>query len=129
VKPHLLRQKILHLKAIHPITARFESAIAQRDSRKKDPWCGRQKEHWLGWLKDYNGPGYYDRRSWDVTAETVYNRVVNPSMVLWLCEAAGVPKSIIEDASSAALAGSQTMAAQSGAIRRVIRWGMIEERL
>lgn len=25
-------------------------------------WYDTQKEHWLGWLADYDGPGYYGRQ-------------------------------------------------------------------
>lgn len=127
--PQQLLRKVTHLDPKQPISRRFESAIAGRKTRKTDPWYGSQKEHWLGWLAEYDGPGYYGRETWDVTAEAVYNRVVNPSMVLWLGEAPGVPKATVEAAARAALAGKSSMAAQSGAIRRVIPWALIEERL
>jgi hypothetical protein len=127
VTPLQLRRKIANLEPVQPISIRFETAIAEREVRKKDRWYGAQKEHWLGWLKEYDGPGYYARQSWDVTAEAVYNRVVNPSMILWLGEAAGVREGIVKEASSAALRGSPTMAGQSGVIRCVIPWSLIEE--
>lgn len=127
--PQQLRRKVARLNPVQPITAWFEAALAERKSRKRDPWYGSQKEHWLGWLSEYDGPGYYGRSSWDVSAETVYNRVVNPSMVLWLGEAAGVSKSVIEAAARDALAGKPSMAAQSGGIRHVVTWPMIADRL
>ena len=65
---------------------------------------GSQKQHWLGWLGEYDGPGYYGRKTWDVTAEQVYIRIVNPSMLLWLAEAAGVEKSLVARVSAATLA-------------------------
>jgi hypothetical protein len=125
--PQRLRRKIAQLQESQSVTARFEAAIVGRKSRKRDPWYGSQKEHWLGWLKEYDGPGYYGRQSWGVSAEAVYNRVVNPSMVLWLGEAAGVSQRIVEAAAEAALAGKPSMAAQSGAIRRLIPWSMIAD--
>lgn len=125
--PIQLRRKIMRLEPVQPIAASFETAIAVRKTRRKDPWYESQKEHWLGWLKEYVGPGYYGRQSWEVTAEAVYNRVVNPSMVLWLGEAAGVPKAAVRTAADAALAAPPSMAAQSGAIRAVIPWSMIAE--
>ncbi len=63
-----------------------------------------QREHWLGWLKDYNGPGYYVREDWEVDdARTVYNRVGNPAMVLWLGEASGIPTAIVKKAAAEAM--------------------------
>jgi hypothetical protein len=112
-----------------PIAARFEAAILDRKDRTKDVWYNSQKEHWLGWLDHYDGPGYYGRKSWDVTAEQVYNRVVNPSMLVWLAEAAGVEKAIVERASAAALAAQSNMSAQSAAVRREVPWNLIAAQL
>jgi hypothetical protein len=120
-----LRRRIHKMKADQPLVERFENAILKRKSRKKDPWYSSQKEHWLGWLKEYDGPGYYGRETWDVTAEAVYNRVVNPSMVLWLGAAAGVSRASVEEAIASALAAKPLMASQSAAIRKSIRWELI----
>jgi hypothetical protein len=57
-----------------------------------------QKEHWLGWLREYDGPGAYSRQNADRSAELVYNHIVCPPMVLWLGEASGVPKSKVAEA-------------------------------
>jgi hypothetical protein len=127
--PQQLRRRILTLKEDHPLVALFEDTLLKRNTRKKDPWYSSQKEHWLGWLKEYDGPGYYGRESWDVTAETVYNRVVNPSMVLWLGAAAGVPLARVEEAVESALAAKPGMASQSAAIRKVIPWSLIAAHL
>ena len=127
--PTWLRRKIKRLPENAPIAARFEAAILARRERKKDVWYGSQKEHWLGWLAEYDGPGYYGRASWDVTAEQVYNRIVNPSMLVWLADAAGVEKTIVERASAAALAAPSNMSAQSAAIRREVPWHLIAEQL
>ncbi len=32
-------------------------------------WYETQQEHLLGWLREYEGPGYYNRAKWDRTAE------------------------------------------------------------
>ena len=127
--PKWLRRRIKRLPEATPIAAHFEAAIAARKDRKKDVWYNSQKEHWLGWLGEYDGPGYYDRKTWDVTAEQVYNRVVNPAMLVWLAEASGVPRSLVEEGSEAALSAPSNMSAQSGAIRRVIPWDLIRQRL
>lgn len=127
--PKQLRSRIARLEADQPIAARFEKTIADRATRKKDPWYATQKEHWLGWLGEYDGPGYYGRAEWDVSAQTVFNRVVNPSMVLWLCEASGVSAKHVKAAAEAALQAGERMSAQSGAIRKHVNWAMIESAL
>lgn len=127
--PQQLRARILKLKEDQPLVAAFETAILERKSRRKDPWYRSQKEHWLGWLREYDGPGYYGRETWDVTAETVYNRVVNPAMVLWLGAAAGVPRARVKEAIEAALAAKPSMSAQSGAIRKAIPWSLIAQHI
>jgi hypothetical protein len=127
--PQQLRARILRLSEDQPLTSAFERAIADRRTRKKDAWYSSQKAHWLGWLKEYDGPGYYGRAEWNVTAEAVYNRIVNPSMVLWLGEAAGVPAPSVKAAADAALRAPDNMSSQSGAIRRHVTWAMIEAAL
>jgi hypothetical protein len=127
--PAWLRRKIKRLPEAAPITLEFEAAIVARNERKKDPWYGSQKEHWLGWLREYNGPGFYGRMSWDVGAKEVYNRVVNPAMLVWLAEASGVDESDLRRAIGATLDVPNNMPAQSGCFRRHISWEMIEERL
>ena len=47
------------------------------------------RDHWIGWLEDYDGPGFYGRSDWGVDARTVYQRLNNGRMIVWLNEAAG----------------------------------------
>ena len=124
-----LRRKIVKLARATPRTATFETA-AGAVRGVVDRWHGRQKEHWLRWLADYNGPGHYDRATWEgVSAEQVYNRAVNPSLLVWLAEASGVPRNTLDDGIRAALGAGKTMMAQSGAFRRVVPWEMVEKGL
>ena len=127
--PAWLRRKIKRLPEVAPITLDFETAITARADRRKDPWYASQKEHWLGWLREYNGPGYYGRKSWDVDGEQVYNRVVNPAMLVWLAEASGVEQEELRSAVAATLEAPSNMAAQSGCFRKCIPWSRIFERL
>jgi hypothetical protein len=128
--PQELSRKIAKLPSRQLITERFESEIARRKSRALDNWMGEQKKHWLGWLKGYEGPGHYTRQKWEgVPADAVYNRVVNPALVIWLGEAVGVPQRAVEAAAAAALAADDNMSSQSAAIRRLIPWSMIAENL
>lgn len=42
-------------------------------------WYRTQKEHWLGWLRDYDCPGAYGRKvTGGRDSHFVYNHVVNP---------------------------------------------------
>lgn len=127
--PAWLRRKIKRLPEMAPMTLHFERATASRASRRKDPWYGSQKQHWLGWLRGYNGPGYYGRKSWDVGAEQVYNRIVNPAMLVWLAEASGVDRADLRSAIDATLRAPPNMSAQSGCFRKHIPWSRIFERL
>jgi len=123
--PQRLRLRIRELPAHPPITTAFGSALD-----KRGPWSGgqysSQKQHWLGWLSAYDGPGYYGRKNWNRSAEFAYNHIVCPPMVLWLGEAAGIPKSIVEKAKRSALRAGPHFPAQCGAIRKIISWQMIE---
>ncbi len=48
-------------------------------------WYRSQREHWIGWLSDYYGPGAYGRKSPPPKeARRVYNRIVCPQMLQWL---------------------------------------------
>jgi hypothetical protein len=112
------------------MTAAFERVLAGRgiwNSRRA--WYTSQKEHWLGWLSEYHGPGYYGRKNCHRSADFAYNHIVCPPMVLWLGEALGIPKSTVAKARRNALAAGPHFAAQCAAIRKVISWVMIEERV
>jgi len=49
--------------------------------------------------------------------------------VLWLAEAVGVSKRRVTEAKNAALSAASTLAAQCAAIRRIVPWEIIEQRL
>jgi hypothetical protein len=50
-------------------------------------------------------------------------------MVLWLAEAAGVPKKDILTAKCSALAGTRNRGSHCALIRKAIPWPAVEERL
>jgi len=128
--PNQLAAKIRKLRARPPITAEFESVLERRGSWSSSrAWYTSQKEHWLGWLSGYHGPGYYGRKNWHRSADFVYNHIVCPPMVLWLGEASGLPKARIVEAKQAALSASPYFPAQCAAIRKTIPWKVIEVRL
>jgi hypothetical protein len=132
--PAELRKRIEQLSARSPLTDRFAASwrrVARGGQREQErPWYENQREHWLGWLADYRGPGAYGRKNAKRSAQFVYDHVVNPQMLVYLAEAVGLDRKTVETAMSAALAArDSTMAAMSGAFRRVIPWEMVEAEL
>jgi hypothetical protein len=85
-----------------------------------------QKEVLMGWLSEYNGPGYYGRANWNRSAEFVYNHFHNAPGLMWLAEAAGVPKFALVKAKSAVLSAAENPASQAAALRQVIPWPLVE---
>ncbi len=125
--PRELRRRIRELEPNPSITTRFEYDLMKRGVRSStNVWYDSQKEHWLGWLKEYNGPGAFGRKNWQRSAEFVYNHVVCPPMVLWLGEAAGIATRRVREAKKAALCAERNFSAQSAAIRKIIRYSEIE---
>lgn len=127
--PKMLSRKIRRLRARLPISTEFERVLQKRGTWRGKQWYRSQKEHWLGWLSEYHGPGYYGRKDSYRSSEFVYNHIVCPPMVLWLAEASGVPKSTVAKAKRAALSAKPSFPAQCAAIRKVIPWELIKLRL
>jgi hypothetical protein len=105
---------------------RLIAAIRRLPSDRPRHYPGKcystQKEHWLGWLGEYGGPGYYGRKTGKRrSAEYAYNHIVNHEMLLWLSAAAGVKRSLVASARKASLKGL-TMQEKSAAIRRHVPW-------
>jgi hypothetical protein len=87
-------------------------------------WYKTQKEHWLGWLSEYHGPGAYGRKTAQVRdARFAYNHIVEPKMLLWIIKAAGF------DSTAIILTKTASMQQQSAAIRRSVPWETLERAL
>lgn len=88
-----------------------------------------QKDHWLGWLDPHSGTGTYPRaHKPGRTARDVYNRIVEPKLLLWLISAAGVPHELVAAASRAADSAA-ALASKSAAVRRTVPWEVVVEAL
>lgn len=129
--PKSLRRKISKLRITAPITESYGRALITREIWTDDGvWYSSQKEHWMGWLSEYDGPGAYDRKTLNGrTAEFVYNHINCPPMLLWLPEAAGLPRKDILAAKRSALASGQTRGTHCKLIRKAIPWPAVEEQL
>ena len=91
-------------------------------------WYRTQKEHWLGWLRDYSGPGAYDRKNSDRDAKYVYNHIANPGMLLWLITAAGVSSELMLTMGQA-LAATPDARTHVGIIRKHVPWSVVASKL
>ena len=106
--------------------AQFIQIIQQLPSDEPhiDPkkWYTTQKQHWLGWLSEYDGPGAYGRvPGQQRDARYAYNHIVEPKMLLWLIAAAGINPDLV-NAARASAAGLATLQQQSAAIRKHVPW-------
>jgi hypothetical protein len=97
-----------------------------RDNKK---WYRTQKEHWLGWLDEYHTPGYYGRQTGQRRdAAYAYNHIVEPKMLSWLIEAAGVNPDLVRNARRAAKK-CHSMPAQAALIRDYVPWSLLADAL
>ena len=92
------------------------------------PMGRTQKDHWIGWLGGYFGPGYYGRKNWNRDAKFAYNHVVCPELLLYLARAIPLRADLIEAAEIAYQSGS-TLMEKSGAIRKAVAWSEIYQAL
>jgi hypothetical protein len=82
------------IKELLRAVRRLPATAPQSDKLSKGGYETHQ-DHWIGWLKEYDGPGYYGRSDWSVDARAVYQRLANGHILVWLNEAAGAnPKQI-----------------------------------
>ena len=62
--PKGLARKIMKLPATRPITGDYERSLLSSIVSKSDGvWYKSQKEHWLGWLTEYDGSGAHNRKT------------------------------------------------------------------
>ena len=92
-------------------------------------WYLTQKEHWLGWLGQYHGPGAYGRKTGvKHDARFAYNHIVCPELLPYLVRAIPLRPEIEAAAEKAYLEGSSLMQ-KSGAIRKAAPWSEIYQAL
>lgn len=91
-------------------------------------WYRTQKQHWLGWLGEYSGPGAYGRKTYNRDAKFAYNHIVCPEMLVYLARAIPLRPELVKKVDEAYLAGSTDMA-KSGAIRKAATWSEVYQAL
>ena len=118
-----------HTRSIREFVVALRRLPSDEPKVQSGVWYHTQKEHWLGWLREYGGPGYYGRTAeQDRDARYVYDHIVEPKMLLYLMGAAGVDAKLVAAAKRATLRG-RTMMEKSAAIRRLVPWGKIASHL
>ena len=97
----------------------------------RNPTYKNQKEHWLGWLGDYDGPGFYQRKTHaGRDAKYIYNHIMCSPMLLFLPEAIGVSTELIKRAYNEVITTNEPkMAKQCAIIRSIIPFEVIDEKL
>ena len=105
--------------------------LLHQDEQSVQPgkWYRSQKEHWLGWLREYHTSGAYGRQTKiRRDAEYAYNHIVEWRMLVYLAWALGVENRLVSSARrSAERAGS--MQSGAAAVRKLIPWSLVEPRL
>lgn len=113
--------------------AEFTRSIERlsKDPEVDDPcvWYKSQKEHWLGWLGDYEGSGAYGRNTGvSRDARFAYNHVVCPGLLMYLIRAIRLRPELVTVSEQANQTGG-TLIAKAGAIRKAVPWSKIYQAL
>jgi hypothetical protein len=125
-----LRRLLAKLDPVLPMTRKYERLLSERGQfNMQEEWYSTQKEHWIGWLSAYDGPGYYNRKNSNRDARFVYNHINCPPMLFWLCEASGVKKSLLLKAMDSALDMPCSFPSQCKLIRTTVPWETVEQAL
>lgn len=113
----LLRRAGAH----YPVSDAYE-----RDYLPGKHWWSSQQEHVAAWLEELEGPGAYGRATRGRGARQGYTHFQCAPGLLWMAEALGEDRAVVEAAASAA-GGTGRVGTQCAAIRRVIPWARIAE--
>jgi hypothetical protein len=78
------------------------------------------KERWIDWVSNYNR----GRTKKNASASTIYNRVQQPTWILWLAEASGIDKRLIRKATNK-VANHDLHQTQAKEMRDILNWTRI----
>ncbi|MER5838489.1 hypothetical protein ACIQYW_18865 [Rhodococcus erythropolis] len=109
------------LQAAQPVTDAFEPR-----SRDSAVWYSSQKEHLLGFWGEYNTPGAYNRKHTDRDAKFAYNHLRCAPGLLWLAEALGEERAVLERGIDAIKSAGPNYSSQCAAFRKIVPWSRIE---
>lgn len=112
---------IRSLSPAQAVTAAYEEEFAPRDV-----WYSSQKEHLLGFWGEYSKAGAYGRKNTDRDAKFAYNHLRCAPALLWLAEALGEERDVLEKAIAAIRTAGPNRSSQCAAFRKVLPWSRIE---
>jgi hypothetical protein len=122
--PRELGERIKHLPSKAPLAESLRRTMS--GDEEADLGSEMRKNQFVNWLAGYDGPGYYGRLNWNRSAEFAYNHMHSASALMWLAEAAGVPRFALEKAMAEVLGAEPNMPSQAAALRRVLPWALVE---
>jgi hypothetical protein len=129
MKPLTLRAYIRPLPEYLPRTRAMEEAIGV-GAGFEGAWYRSQKEHWLGWLAEYSGPGAYGRTdAAQRNGKYIYNHIQCAPMLFWLAEAINSDEAHLNGAYDSVTATAAKGASQCAALRAHLSWDLIETAL
>lgn len=122
ISPQELRRLLLTFPNRQPLTA---EAIKVKTSGWTD-----EQAHLDGWLAEYDGPGYYNRAGRNHDARFFYNHFQDGYGLMWLAEAVGVERSVLEAGARAMYEKREARPASgAAAFRKVCPWPLVEARV
>lgn len=80
------------------------------------------RDHWTGWLEEYDGPGYYGRSNWNRDARYVYQHLNNGNIIVWLNEAVGESPRLIRLTIAKMRTAGPRAQAEAATARRFLPW-------
>lgn len=117
------RELLRVVSELSPLTPLYRQVHAKSTKGK---WFTNEREHLMGWLSEYDGPGAYARMNPGRDAKFFYNHFNDPYGLSWLAEALGVQGELVQQGIDAVEAASPRGSAKSGAFRKVVLWSEIE---
>lgn len=93
-------------------------------------WYRSQQEHMVGWFRSQatRGDGAYTRSTHNTSTKTAYNRLQCPPAIVLIAGRLGADEEPVERAISAQRsARGEDHRRQSGAVRRVLPWSLVDE--
>lgn len=126
--PLVLRAHIKPLPEYLPQTKALEEVLSEGVGYNR-AWYRSQKEHWLGWLAEYNGPGAYGRSNAERDACFIYNHIQCAPMLFWLSEVLETPTDILNETFDAVVAAPNRGAQRCAALRKHLSWEQTSDRL
>lgn len=129
MSPNELRAFIKPLPENCPKYTELEKAISVGVGYS-GAWYRSQKEHWLGWLSEYDTSGAYGRKTEILRdASYVYSHIQCAPMLFWLSEALGANSVQLETAFDAVVRAPRKGASQCAALRKTLPWSEVEKLL